>query len=60
MYKPRFLVTQKMYDAATPDEKKKYNYVVVPDEPLPVPGHICCLNLGCESAEKRTETRPAR
>lgn len=28
MYMPRFLVTQEVYDAASPSERQKYNYVV--------------------------------
>lgn len=28
MYMPRFLVTQEVYDAASPGERQKYNYVV--------------------------------
>jgi hypothetical protein len=27
-YMPRFLVTQKEYDCASPEERKKFNYVV--------------------------------
>lgn len=32
MYMPRFLVTQEVYDDASPSERQKYNYVV--DEQL--------------------------
>lgn len=28
MYIPRFLVTQEVYDNASPSERQKYNYVV--------------------------------
>jgi len=37
MYKPRFLVTQAEYDVASPEERNRYNYVVVDDELIPLP-----------------------
>jgi hypothetical protein len=58
MYKPRFLVTQEEYDAASEHEREKYNYFVVPDEPIPLPAHICCTQHERDSAEKRTEPAP--
>lgn len=54
MYMPHFMVTQTEYDQATPEERKRYNYVVVDDEPMPLPAHICCgLGSERESAESR-------
>ncbi len=59
MYRPHFLVTQSEYDAATPAEISRYNYVVVPDEPIPLPNLICCtIKSERESAENRTKSRP--
>lgn len=58
MYKPRFLVTQEQYNAASADEREKYNYVVVPDEPIPLPKNFCLPQQERDSAEKRTESRP--
>lgn len=54
MYKPRFLVTQEVFDAASAEEREKFNYVVVPDEPLPLPAHVCCFEHEWDSAENRT------
>lgn len=58
MYKPRFLVTQEQYNAASSDEREKYNYVVVPDEPIPLPINFCCPHQERDSAENRTKPRP--
>lgn len=36
-YRPHFQVTQAEYDAASPEERAKFNYKVVDDTPLDVP-----------------------
>lgn len=33
-YMPKFQVTQQQYDEASLEERERYNYVVVDDEPL--------------------------
>lgn len=38
-YYPKFLVTQKVFDAASPEERAKYNYVV-DEQVLDMPEHI--------------------
>ncbi|WP_158658207.1 hypothetical protein [Agarilytica rhodophyticola] len=38
-YYPRFLVTQEIFDAASPEERAKYNYVV-DERLLEMPEHI--------------------
>lgn len=58
MYKPRFLVNQKDYDAASAEEREKYNYCVVPDEPIPLPQNFCCHQNERDSDENRTKHRP--
>lgn len=58
MYMPRFLVTQKEYDAASKDDRERYNYFVVPDEPIPLPQNFCCLHQERDNAENRTKSRP--
>ena len=58
MYKPRFLVTQEQYNAASSDEREKYNYVVVPDEPIPLPINFCCPHQERDSDENRTKSHP--
>lgn len=58
MYIPRFLVAQTEFDAASEDDRKKFNYVVVPDQPIPLPVNFCCPHQERDSVEKRTESRP--
>lgn len=58
MYKPRFLVTQAVFDEATEEERKRFNYAIVPDEPIPLPQNFCCLHQERDSAENRTRSRP--
>lgn len=58
MYKPRFLVTQKDYDAASTEEREKYNYFVVPDVPIPLPKNFCLPHQERDSAESRTKPAP--
>lgn len=58
MFRPRFMVTQEVYDAASAEERLRYNYLVVPDEPIPLPANFCCPHQERDSAEKRTESRP--
>lgn len=61
MYKPRFLVTQQMYDSTTSIERAKYKYVVVPDEPVPLPSRISRFTgIENENTGKRTEEKSAR
>jgi hypothetical protein len=36
-YHPHFEVTQEVYDKATPEERTKFNYIVVDDAPLELP-----------------------
>ncbi len=57
-YNPRFLVTQKDYDAASNEVREKYNYFVVPDQPIPLPKNFCCPDQERDSAENRTNSRP--
>ncbi|AJQ96914.1 hypothetical protein [Gynuella sunshinyii] len=57
-YFPRFLVTKAEYDAASSEERSRYNYVVVPDEPISLPNICCAMKTERESAENRTKTRP--
>jgi len=40
IYYPKFLVTQEVFDAAPPEERAKYNYVV-DEQLLEVPEYIC-------------------
>lgn len=51
MYKPRFFVTQEDYDAASPSERLRYNYVV-DDRPLSLPKYfnICVQEKMAELA----------
>jgi hypothetical protein len=58
MFRPRFMVTQEIYDAASAEERLRYNYLVVPDEPIPLPANFCCPHQERDSAENRTESRP--
>ncbi|WP_020406122.1 hypothetical protein [Hahella ganghwensis] len=57
-YFSRFLVTKAEYDAASPEERSRYNYVVVPDEPISLPNICCAMKTERESAENRTKPRP--
>jgi hypothetical protein len=58
MYKPRFLVTQEQYNAASADERERFNYVVVPDAPIPLPKNFCLPHQERDSDENRTKHRP--
>lgn len=58
MYMPKFLVTQAQFDAASEEERKSFNYVVVPDEPIPLPKNFCFPQQERDSAEKRTKPAP--
>lgn len=58
-YIPRFQVTQADYDAASPQERDRYKYIVVKDEPIPLPLLGCCMaKTGRENAENRIDSRP--
>jgi len=57
-FRPRFLVTQAEFDAASQEERERYNYLVVEDGPMELPRHICVRTGERESAENRTKTRP--
>lgn len=58
MYKPRFLVTQEQYNAASADERERFNYVVVPDAPIPLPKNFCLPQQERDNAENRTKPAP--
>ncbi|CAM3034036.1 hypothetical protein SHLO109777_13850 [Shewanella loihica] len=57
-YLPRFLVTQAEFDAASQEEREKYNYLVVDDVPMELPRHICVGTGERENAENRIDSRP--
>jgi len=57
-FRPRFLVTQAEFDAASQEERERYNYLVVEDGPMELPRHICVRTGERERAENRTKTRP--
>lgn len=58
MYKPRFFVTQEQYNSASAGERERFNYVVVPDLPIPLPKNFCLPQQERDSAENRTKHRP--
>lgn len=55
---PRFLVTQAEFDAASQEEREKYNYLVVDDVPMELPRHICVGTGERENAENSIDSRP--
>lgn len=57
-YKPRFLVTQEQYNAASESERERYNYFVVSDEAIPLPKNFCLPQQEQDSDENRTKSRP--
>lgn len=58
MYVPRFLVTQAEFDTASDEQRTRFNYLVVPDNPIPLPEGFCCFYQERDSDENRTESRP--
>lgn len=58
MYIPRFHITQAEHDAASEEDKQRFNYLVVPDEPIPLPANFCCPHQERDNAENRSKSRP--
>lgn len=62
MPRPRFMVTQEVYDAASAEERLRFNYLVVLDEPIPLPTYFCHpkheRDQERDSAENRTRAVP--